>query len=80
MKKSVRISLAAAGVFLLLGMGLWFVPGVKFSAQLCVGIAAALVHGGRCCFDGRKKAGAGKSVKVFSLHLFLAGFVGFCSF
>ena len=78
MKKSVRISLAAAGVFLLLGMGLWFVPGVKFSAQLCVGIAAALVLWA-VLLRWAEKSRSGKICKGILLAFVLAGFVGFCS-
>lgn len=76
MKKSVRISLAAAGVVLLFGMGLWFVPGMKFSAWLCAGIAAALVLWALLRRWGEKSK-VGKTCQVVFLAGIVAGLLSF---
>ena len=43
MKKNEKINCTLALAFLLLGVSLWFVPGVKFSAYLCAGITGLCV-------------------------------------
>lgn len=76
MKKSVRLSLAEAGLVLLTGMGIWFVPGMKFSAWLCAGIAAALALWAALCLWGERSR-AGKVCKVLFLAGLTAGLVSF---
>ena len=76
MKKSVRISLAAAGLALLAGMGIWFVPGMRFSAWLCGGIAVALLLWAALC-RWSEKSRIGKACKVIFLVCTAAGILSF---
>ncbi|WP_312635636.1 YdcF family protein [Oscillibacter sp.] len=76
MKKSVRISLAAAGLALLAGMGIWFIPGMKFSAWLCGGIAAALLLWAGLIRWSEKSRG-GKVCKVIFLACVIMGILSF---
>ncbi len=76
MKKSVRISLAAAGLVLLAGMGIWFVPGMRFSAWLCGGIAVALLLWAALC-RWSEKSRVGKACKVLFLACTAAGILSF---
>ena len=78
MKKSVRLNLAAAGLTLLAGMGIWFVPGMKFSAWLCAGIAAALALWAALCRWGERSK-AGKVCKVLFLAGLAAGILSFAA-
>lgn len=78
MKKSVRMSLAAAGLALLAGMGIWFVPGMKFSAWLCGGIAAALGLWAALC-RWSEKSRAGKVCKVLFLICAVMGILSFAA-
>ena len=78
LKKSVRLSLAAAGLTLLAGMGIWFVPGMKFSAWLCAGIAAALALWAALCRWGERSK-AGKACKVILLAGLAAGILSFAA-
>lgn len=78
MKKSIRLPLAASGIFLLAAMGLWFVPGVKFSACLCVGIAGGLALWA-VLLRWAEKSRSGKICKEIFLAIISVGLVGFCS-
>lgn len=78
MKKSIRLPLAAAGVFLLAAMGLWFVPGVKFSACLCIGISGGLALWA-VFLQWAEKSRSGKICKGIFLAVISVGLVGFCS-
>lgn len=78
MKKSIRLPLAAAGIFLLAAMGLWFVPGVKFSACLCAGVASGLVLWA-VLLRWAEKSRSGRICKGIFLAIISAGLVGFCS-
>ena len=78
MKKSVRISLAAAGLALLAGMGIWFIPGMKFSAWLCGGMAAALLLWAALC-RWSEKSRAGKVCKVLFLLCAVMGILSFAA-
>jgi len=77
-KKSIRLSLAASGVFLMVAMGLWFVPGVKFSACLCAGIAGGLALWA-ALLRWAEKSRSGRICKVIFLAIISVGIVGFCS-
>lgn len=78
MKKTIRLSLAASGVFLMAAMGLWFVPGVKFSACLCAGIAGGLTLWA-ALLRWAEKSRSGRICKGIFLAIISAGIVGFCS-
>ncbi len=76
MKKSTRIFLAAAGFALLAGMGIWFVPGMRFSAQLCGGISAILIlWTALCVWSAKSRAG-----KVCKLLFLICAAMGILSF
>ncbi|BAK99445.1 hypothetical protein OBV_22470 [Oscillibacter valericigenes Sjm18-20] len=76
MSRKIRILLAAAGVFLLAAAALWFVPGMKFSACLCIGAAAGCVlYAGLCHWA--KKSKAGKVCKAVFLVGITAGLLSF---
>ena len=78
MKKTVRISLAAAGLALLAGMGIWFVPGMRFSAWLCAGIAAILALWA-ALIRWSEKSRAGKVCKVLFLVCAAVGILSFAA-
>lgn len=78
MKKSIRLPLAAAGVFLLASMGLWFVPGVKFSACLCAGISGGLALWA-VLLRWAEKSRSGRICKAIFLAIISIGLMGVCS-
>ena len=71
MNKRFRINFIVTALFLLLGIGLRFVPGVRFSSSLCFGLAGvSLVYAGLKLWSG--KSPVGKWCK----WIFLVGLAG----
>ena len=71
MKEKFRVNCIVTILFLLLGVGLRFVPGIRFSSTLCFGLAGvSLVYAGLKFWGG--KSPVGKWCK----RIFLVGLAG----
>ena len=71
MREKYRINCIVTLLFLLLGLGLWFAPGIRFSACLCFGLAVvSLVYLGLKVWSGRSGVG------IWCRRIFLAGLAG----
>ena len=76
MKRKFRRARTAEGCLLLVAVGLWFVPGMKFSACLCAGISAAFVLW-VALGVWSEKSRIGKMCKVIYLACIVAAMIGF---
>ena len=71
MNKKFRVNFMVTALFLLLGLGLRFVPGIRFSSNLCFGLAGvSLVEAGLKLWS--EKSPVGKWCK----RIFLVGLAG----
>ena len=71
MRKKFRVNCIVTLAFLLAGIALRFVPGVRFSSHLCFGLAGvSLVYAGLKLWSGKSRAG------MWCKRIFLVGLAG----
>ena len=73
-----RSALAAAGIFAVLALAIWQIPGMKFTAWLCAGAAGVCLLWAVLC-RWAQTSRRGKACKAVFLACLCAGAVGFAA-